>query len=169
MKKIHLILLTLIMVISFTACQSNDVDTNPIEHNNLEGSLESILDKVYEKAEVSDSMKDFIKEGLQTTEITAENAGYFFGKEIEFKEAIASEPIMSTSAYSLCLVRVKEGADIEQIKTEIKENVDPMKWVCVGVDPNNVIVDSIGDVVVLIMSNDAASALHDAFLQLKEK
>lgn len=169
MKKLHLILLTLLLVISFTACQSDDVDTNPIENNNLEGNLENILDKIYEKAEVSDTMKDFINEGLLITEITSENVSYHLGKEMDFEEAIASEPMMSSSAYSLCLVRVKEDADIEKIKTDIKENVDPMKWVCVGVDPNNVIVDNIGDVVILIMSNDAASDLHDAFLQLKEE
>jgi len=170
MKKLHLILLTLILVISFTACQSKDVDTNPIKNNNLEGSLESILDKIYETADIDDSFKDYIENGLQTTEITAENAGYFLGKEdIEFETAIASEPMMSSSAYSLCLVKVKEGADIEKIKTDIKENVDPRKWICVGVDPENVIVDNIGDVVILIMSNDGGNALHDAFLQLKEK
>lgn len=76
---------------------------------------------------------------------------------------------MTSSAYSLCLLRVKEGADIKAIKKDIKENVDPRKWICVGVDPDNIIVDNIGDVVVLIMSDDAGSALHDAFLQLKEK
>ena len=170
MKKINLLLLALILVIGFTACQSNDAGKNPVVNNNLEGSLESILDRIYEKAEVSDSMKDFIKEGLQVTEITAENAGYFLGKEnVEFEAAIASEPMMSSSAYSLCLVRVKEGADIEKIKADIKENVDPRKWICVGVDPSNVIVDNIGDVVILIMSDEAGNALHDAFLQLKEK
>ncbi len=170
MKKLHLIVLTLILVISFTACQSKDTDTNPIENNNLEGNLESILDKIYETADVSDSFKDYIENGLQTTEIKAENAGYFLGKEdIEFEAAIASEPVMSASAYSLCLVRVKEDADIEKIKTDIKENADPRKWICVGVDPANVIVDNIGDVVILIMSDDGGNALHDAFLQLKEK
>lgn len=170
MKKLHLILLILILVVSFTACQSKDVDTDPVENTNLEGSLESILDNIYETAEVDESFKDYINNRLQVTEITAENMGYFLGKDdIEFETAIASEPMMSSSAYSLCLVRVKEGADIEKIKTEIKENVDPRKWICVGVDPNNIIVDNIGDVVVLIMNDDIGSALHDAFLQLKEK
>ena len=62
---------------------------------------------------------------------------------------------------------VKEGADIEKIKEDIKANVNPQKWVCVGVDPDKVIVDSIGDVIIIIMSNDEGKALHDAFLALK--
>lgn len=170
MKKIHLIILALVMVISFTACQSKDVDTNPVENNNLEGDLKSILDKIYETADVEDSFKDYVKDGLQTTEITAENVKYYLGKDgIEFEEAIASEPLINVHAYSLCLVRVKEGADVEKIKSDIKENADPNKWICVGVDPSNVIVDNVGDVIILIMSDEDGSALHDAFLQLKEK
>lgn len=170
MKKLYLIILALVLVFSFTACQSKDVDTNPVENNNLEGDLESILDKIYETADVDDSFKDYVKDGLQITEITAENVKYYLGKEdIEFETAIASEPLINVHAYSLCLVRVKEGADIEKIKSDIKENADPRKWICVGVDPNNVIVDNVGDVVILIMSDEEGSALHDAFLQLKEK
>lgn len=170
MKKLYLIILALAMVFSITACQSNDVDSNPAENNNLEGSLESILDKIYETVDVDDSYRDYIENRLATTEITAENAGYFLGDEkIEFESAIASEPMMTSSAYSLCLVRVKEGADIEKIKSDIKENVDPRKWICVDVDPSNVIVDNIGDVVILIMNDDIGGSLHDAFLQLKEK
>jgi hypothetical protein len=74
---------------------------------------------------------------------------------------------MSTSAYSLCLVRVKDGADIEKMKTDIKDNVDPMKWICVGVDPQNVIVDNIGDVIFLLMSNFETQELYDSFLSLE--
>jgi hypothetical protein len=74
---------------------------------------------------------------------------------------------MSTSAYSLCLLRAKDGADIEQIKKDIKENADPMKWICVGVDPKNVFVENIDDVIMLVMSDDQGQALRDAFLGLK--
>ncbi len=170
MKKLHLIILTLVLVFSFTGCQSKGADTSPVENKNLEGDLESILDKIYETADVDDSFKDYVKDGMQTTEITTENVKYYLGKEgIEFEEAIASEPLINVHAYSLCLVRVKEGADVEKIKSDIKENADPNKWICVGVDPNNVIVDNVGDVVILIMSDEDGSALHDAFLQLKEK
>lgn len=135
---------------------------------NLEGSLEEILAEIYKTAAVSEQFREYAKTGLQTTEINGENCEYHLGKaEIEFDAAIASEPIMSPSAYSLCLVRVKEGADIEQIKTDIKENADPRKWVCVGVDPDNVIVDNVGDVIILIMSDQEGAALHEAFLALQ--
>ena len=117
---------------------------------------------------MSENFKEFINSGLQTTVITQEGSGYFLGKDdIEFEEAIASEPIMSPGAYSLCLVRVKRGADIEKAKIDIKENVDPRKWICVGVDPSNVYVDNIGDVIILIMSDNEGEALHNAFLDLK--
>ena len=62
-------------------------------------------------------------------------------------------------------MRVKEGADIEQIKTEIKENVDPMKWVCVG-GSKNIIVDHRGDEVILTRAT-TRPVLHEAFLALE--
>jgi hypothetical protein len=168
MKKLLVLLLAVTTVFSFVACSA--AGTNPVDSNsNLEGSLDDILAAIYDTAEVDDSFKDFIKDGLMTTPITSENVAYHLGKDgIEFESAIASEPIMQPGAYSLCLVRVKEGADIEKIKTDIKENVNPQKWICVGVDPENIIVDSIGDVIFLVMSDEQAKPLHDAFLALKK-
>lgn len=167
MRKILMVLLALTVVFSFAACKSDNNQNK--EPGILEGSLEDILAKIYETADLEGDFKEYIKSGLQTSEIPADNTKYFLGKEgMEFEEAIASEPIMSPGAYSLCLVRVKEGADIEKMKTDIKENVDPRKWICVGVDPENVIVDSIDDVIFLVMSNEQAEALHEAFLALKD-
>ncbi|MGI6562629.1 MAG: hypothetical protein ACOX3Q_08735 [Clostridia bacterium] len=164
MKKLILVLIALSVAFSFVACKSENT-----EPSGLEGSLEDILDKIYETAELDDSFKRFVEEGLMVQEITEENIKYHLGvEEMEYEEAIASEPIMQPGAYSLCLVRAKEGADIEQMKADIKKNVDPRKWICVGVDEENVIVDNIGDVIFLVMSNTNAQELHQAFLALKD-
>jgi len=172
MKKLLSFLFALTLVFSLAACKLGNPGGQPAgndsQSQNMDGSLEEILEKIYSTAEVSDQFKEFAENGLLTNEITPDRTAYYLGKEdIEFEEAIASEPMMSTSAYTLCLVRVKEGADIEQIKKDIKENVDPMKWVCVGVDPDNIYVENIGDVVILIMSNEEGKALLDAFMALK--
>ncbi len=171
MTKRLFVFLALILAMSFTACGTGNTGTNPSDNDNqsanLNGSLDSILEEIYETAELSDSFREYIEKGLQTTEITADNIVYHLGTDdIEYEDAIASEPIMSPSAYELCLVRVKEGSDMEKIKADIKENVDPMKWVCVGVDTKNILVDNIGDVLILVMSDEAGKALHEAFLSL---
>ena len=54
------------------------------------GQPEDVLAAIYETAEVDDYFKEYIKEGLQVTEITAENCSYHLGTEVDFAEAIAS-------------------------------------------------------------------------------
>ena len=167
MKKMLLFLLAVAVVLSVSACSNNNSGPGPGANQGLEGDLESILAEIYDSGEFSENFKEFTIPGLITAEITAENCEFHLGKSgLEFEEAIVSEHEMSPSAYALCLVRAKDGADIEKLKSEIRDNVDPFKWVCVGVDPGNVIVDSVGDVVILIMSDSDAQALHSAFLSL---
>ena len=169
MKKPLILLLLLTLVVSFAGCSKSESNTNNNETKNLEGDLKDILKEIYDTADLTADFKQYTLNGLQTSDINADNCEYYLGKKgLEFKEAIASSPLMTTTAYELDLVRVNEGADIEQIKNEIKENVNPFKWICVGVDPKNVIVDSIGDIIVVILSDDNATALHDAFLKLKD-
>jgi hypothetical protein len=167
MKKLLTLLMTFIMALSFTACNAATGSSN--QSTNLEASLEEILDKIYETAKLDNDFKEYVKPRLKTEQITGEKIEYYLGKPgIEFETAIASESMITTSAYSLCLVKVKEGADVEKIKKDIKENVNPRKWICVGVEPENVIVDSIGNVIFMVMSDDYAKPLHDAFLALKK-
>jgi len=166
MKRLFLLLVAFIMIFSLAACNGSK-PAGKDEDNNLEGSLETILNNIYDTAQVDDNFKDYIKNGLMVTPINSDNIKYHLGlDELEYEEAIASEPMIQPGAYSLCLVRVKEDADIEKIKEDIKNNADPRKWICVGVDPKNVIVDSIGDVIFLVMSDKQAKPLHDAFTAL---
>ena len=168
MKKILLLIMALATVLSFTACKETSDQKDNNKSGNIEGSLEEILDKIYETADVDDNFREYVKSGTFNEEVTAERAEYFLGKsDIEFQEALASEPMIQPGAYSLVLLRAKEGADIEKIKTDIKDNINPMKWVCVGVSEENIIVDNIGDIVFLVMSDDQAQPLHEAFLALE--
>ena len=130
---------------------------------NLEGNLTDLMSELYAGANIKEG--DIM--GLANTEINDENLAYYLGVEsLDYKEAVASESMVGSIAHSVVLVRMNEGADIEKAKKEIKENVDPRKWICVGVDENNVIVDSRGDVIVLIMNNDLASDLGESFKNL---
>ncbi|MDR1619471.1 MAG: hypothetical protein LBS18_02235, partial [Clostridiales bacterium] len=124
-------------------------------------TLETVMDEIYAGAGVDIP-------SLGTIEITAENETAFLGTSgIKFSEAIASEPMIGAVAYSVCLVRVQPGEDIEKVKQSIKENANPSKWICVNVDESNVIVDSAGDVIILVMTNEYAKSIHDSFVALK--
>ncbi|NLO10779.1 MAG: hypothetical protein GX129_13065 [Clostridiales bacterium] len=166
-KKTLLFMMAIIAVLSLAACSGSSEKSNN-KSGNLEGSLEDIMEKIYETADLDDDFRDYIKNGIMLEEVNAERAEYFLGKsDIEFEEALASEPMIQPGAYSLVLVRAKEGADIDKLKSEIKENSNPMKWICVGVSEENIIVDNIGDIIFLVMSDDGAKPLHEAFRALE--
>jgi len=170
MKRLFTLSVIFILTFALVACNSDKGGNNGGngEGEDLEGSLEEILERIYAYEGLSDEFKSFAKDGLIVSEITDENMEYHLGKAgLEFEEGIVSEPMIQPGAYALCLLRGGEGTDIEQLKQDINDNVNPQKWVCVGVAPANIIVDSIGDIVILIMSDTDAQDLHQAFLSLK--
>ena len=170
MKKLITLILALALIFTVTACSSAGTGGDPSgsdKTGNLEGSLDEILEKIYETAELDDDFRTYTVERLLKNEITAENCENYFGTSIELESGLASESTMQPNAYLLNLIRVKEGADIEKVKADIEENADPIRWICVGVDPSNVYVENVGDVVMLVMSDNAGEALSKAFLALK--
>ena len=107
---------------------------------------------------------------LAVMEITPESSEYFLDiPNMEFEEAIASEPMMGSQAHSVCLVRVKEGSDIEKIKEEIRTKVNPRKWICVGVERDDVIVENRDNLIILIMDNFAPQELKNSFMTIDVK
>lgn len=157
MKKFISILLMFLVSLSAVACTNSNGSSS-----NVEGSLTDIMAKVYEGTEDTSPM-------VAQTEVTSENLSYYLGVEtLDFKEALASEAMINAIAHSVVLVRVNDGVDIEKTKTEIKEKVNPRKWICVGVEDENVIVDSIGDLIILIMDNENSDKLHKNFQNLSK-
>ena len=156
-KKVILIMILGAMVIGVTACSGAKSPSS----DKVEGSLEEIMEKVY--SGITEELPQMMMQ-----EVNAENAEYFLGlDDIKFDEALASEPMMSSQAHSVVLLRVSEGEDIEKIKSDIKDNVDGRKWICVEVEENNIITDHIGNLVILIM-DDNSEAFQKSFQSLKQ-
>ncbi len=154
MKKVKLFLLVALVFVAslfVTGCGQK----------NIEGSLEEIMEKVY--VNVKDDEKPMM---LENREVTEENVEQYLGtKDIEFKEALVSESGVGSIPHSVVLVRVKDGADVEEVKATIKENANPRKWICV--EAENVLVESKGDLVILIMTNELIDDLKTGWENLK--
>lgn len=151
MKKIFSIILIGLLCFSLTGCGKK----------NVEGELTDIMDRVYEKmlADVKEEDRPMLMttDALNPFEDATEEdvkgqVEYAIGtSEIDYKEVVYSEPPMSSIAYSVVLVRMEDGADIEAAKTKIKESANPRKWMCVEVAKEDVIVKSKGNLIILIM------------------
>ena len=145
-KKIGLLIATCFCIFFVTGCGIEKTD-------NVEGTLEEIMAKVYEK--VPEDQRPMM---LTNIDVTSENIEYYLGtSDIEYEEALASESGVGSIAHSVVLVRTKDNANIEDIKTKIKENIDPRKWICVWVEEKDVIVESKGDLIILILVEDEAT------------
>lgn len=129
---------------------------------NLEGDLDTIMTKLYANVD-----EDKLPMMLANTEITKDNLQSFTGLEkLDYTSGIASESQVGSIAHSVVLLRIKDVSNVETIKEDIKKNINPRKWVCVGVE--NVTVDNIGDVIVIILNDDIGEQIHTNFKNLEK-
>lgn len=152
-KKIISFALIITSLFLITACN---------KEKNIDGNLEELMAKVYQELP-----KEETPMMLQNIDINDENIEYYLGtSDIEYEEAIASESATGSIAHSVVLLRVKQNADIKAIKNKIKENVDPRKWICVGVEKEDIIVKNKGNLIILIMTNSGKEKLEMGFNNL---
>lgn len=153
MKKIGYVFMITMICFLFIGCGKNQ--------SNIQEPLSDVMKKLYEN--ISEDEMPL----LETVDVTKENQEYYLGNvSFNYQEALASEPVMSSIAHSVVLIRLKDTKNIESIKKEIKEKVDPNKWICVGVEDKNVIVVSKGNLILLVMDDEYATQIRDNFLNL---
>lgn len=122
--------------------------------------MQALIEKIYKDTEMP-------LQSLQTAEMDvtdAEMVSYITGlksnKDVEI--AIMSEPMMTSQAYSLVMVKAKENADVEAMKKEMVDNVDTRKWICVTAE--KVYATNSGNVIFLVMSSEElAKPVYEAF------
>lgn len=129
------------------------------------------------KIETAEQMKEMFKTiysklgeklpNLETQEISIEDetqvkayTGLKSNKDIE--KIVVSEPLMSSQAYSAVTVKVKSGANIEEIKKEMLENINMSKWICVSAE--KMYITNNGNTIFMVMSSeDWAKPVYNEF------
>ena len=104
---------------------------------------------------------------LETQEISVEDetqvkayTGLKSNKDIE--KIVVSEPLMSSQAYSAVTIKVKSGANIEEIKKEMLENINMSKWICVSAE--KMYITNNGNTIFMVMSSeDWAKPVYNEF------
>ena len=116
----------------------------PKTEANVEGTLEEIMAKLYEGISPENLPM------LGQMPVDSESVEYYLGTtEVSFKEALVSEPMIGSIPHSVVLVRLNDAKDADAAVAKIKESANPRKWICV--QASNVVVESKGDLVVLIL------------------
>lgn len=79
------------------------------------------------------------------------------------KEAVASESMMGSQAYSVVLVRLNNSADAETVANAMRNGIDQRKWICVAADDIRVV--AAGDVVMLCMMDSSFDVKVDTMVE----
>ncbi len=132
----------LIMIISTTLCGCG-------KKNIRNMSLKSILNASY------DGVKKDIPD-TDTIKINKNNFETYLGNaNIKYKEAIASEPKMTSVAHLVVIIRLDDKENVQNAKKEIEENINPRRWICVEAEKTAVEIND--NVIILVMSNEKST------------
>ena len=163
MKKFLALLLAVLLAVSVTACGGSTESSKKIE-----GTLEEVMQQIIDTVDVDAEVKEYVLGGLMQIPVDKEGEAYYLGKEgFNYKEALAAEPMMTSQAFSMVLIRTENAEESAKISEEIVKVVDPRKWLCVGVEEDEVKSAYVNDLVLLIMAPNAEKYV-EAFNALAE-
>ena len=128
MKRIAALTLAFVLALGcFAGCAAQEKPSG-----GFDGSLEELAAKIYENHNTLELRLMTMEMDLSDPDAMSYNAGLSDVSNVE--GALISEPMMGSQAYSLVLVRVKEGADAGAIAKTMLDNIDTRKWICVEAD-----------------------------------
>lgn len=134
-----------------------------------DASLVSLMEKVYgEKPYGGMVGQTVLYNGMGADGATQPLTWYIGTEDVQFEAGLASEAMITSQAHSVVLLRLKDGADIEEAKDKIAESIDPFKWVCVGVAPEKVRVESKGNLICVVLDEENGDYYAENFLSAAE-
>lgn len=154
---IVVLVITIIGILVATSSKNNNGKGSKIEtvsqmksmlktiYSNLDGQLPELENQ---EIDVSERELVTVYTGLQSNE------------NVEI--LVVSEPLMNAQAYSVAVVKVKEGSDIESMKQEMLDNINTRKWVCVSAE--KLYITNNENVIFLVMASDEwATPVYEEF------
>lgn len=129
-------------------------------------SLETTKDIIKMISIINKDNKNVLPE-LETMKIDVKNidevtsyTGLTSNDDIE--SIVVSVPLITSQAYSVAVVKVKDTADVEKIKQEMLDNIDMGRWICVSAE--QLYITNSGNVIFSVMTDkDIAKAVYDDF------
>ena len=172
MKKTIIIIMAILVVFTFAACGNDAVETNPPTESPAPTATPTPEPTPTPVPELTDSLEDIIKkmhaaipvelaDHVVFQEISDDMKKYFLGtEEIDFTEALAAEPMIGVMPHSIVVFRVAEGTDVDAVVKLVKENADPRKWICVGVEDDQLLVSNIGNTIALVIDENSEDIME---------
>ncbi len=117
-------------------------------------------------SKIYDNTDNFQIRVAPTTQVSLSDANqlkYYLGLDSadNISEAVYSETLIGSIAYSLCAVKVKNDS-ASSVASSMRSGVDPRKWICV--EAESVFTSTYGDYVLLVMADSAtANNIYQAF------
>ena len=152
MKKLIAMLLALVMLTAvFAGCAGKKDENEGTAKTPIADNMETVVNTIVEKNPV-----EFMG-GLMPVDLTdTSEDGLWMIKNFtglenadKLKDIAVYEPMMSSIAFSMVLVRVTDASEAKAIAQEMNDNIDTRKWGCVQAD--ELVVAGYCDVIMLVM------------------
>ena len=126
--------------------------------------MQNMINTIYEgvEAELPPTLNTQVVD-ISNLDILKSYTGLSSNENID--AVVVSEPMIGSQAYSLVLVKVKDGQDANAIAKEMSENIDTRKWICV--EAEKLYATSQDNLAVLIMaSNEWATPVSNRIKEI---
>ena len=156
------IIIAILLFLAFTSVKNEEAAKTNLNINNEE-DLTTLVDKIY--AGVSIEMPNLMTQTIDKTDADAVKTFTGLDSSDNLEYIVASEPMMSSQAYSLVLVKAKEGTDVDTIAKTMNENINERKWICVSAE--KIYTTTSGNIICLVMTNEeTAKSVFESFKTL---
>ena len=159
---IILIILALILISGgiFILVSRNNQVSNKNLRLETEGDIKSMIKTIYSTSNTTLPSLETMKIDMSDNNTVSSYTSLKDNSDVEM--VIVSEPLMSSQAYSLVVIKLKNGANIDSIKNQIYENINMRKWICVSAE--KLYITNYDNVIFYVMSDEeSAKSIYNSF------